>query len=80
MNAPGHESGNALATSGRVIPWLQDDLAKDVWGLWAVTFRDCVILDDANRVVSIYNLTVHDLALPSNQAELKALLIAAAGG
>lgn len=80
MNAAGHESGNAQTCNGRTIPWLQDDAAHDVWGLWAVTFRDCVILDDQNRVTAIYNLTVHDLALPSHFAELKALLIAAAGG
>ena len=63
-----------------MIPWLQDDFVHDVWGLWAVTFRDCVILDPAGKVYAVYNLTVHDLALTANYNELRALLIAAAGG
>lgn len=80
VNAIGHESGNAQACSGRVIPWLQDDASRRIWDQWAVTYRDCNILDEANHVVTIYNLTVHDLNLTANYAELKALLIAAAGG
>jgi hypothetical protein len=80
VNAAGHESGNAQVCTGRVIPWLQDDTTNDVYGLWAVTYRDCVILDEDNKVHDIYNLTQHDLNLPANYNELKALLIAAAGG
>src|SRR5262245_36778231 len=80
VNAIGHESGNSPACAGRVLPWLQDDTVHRVWDTWAVTYRDCVILDDLNQVVTVYNLTTHDLALTANYAELKALLIAAAGG
>lgn len=78
VNAPGNESGNAIMCAGRILPWLQDDLTHDVWGQWAVTFRDFVILDRANKVLRIYNLTEHDLSSQSNYDELKALLIAAA--
>lgn len=60
-----------------MLPWLQDAAGQDVWALWAVTYRDCVILDAQNRVYAVYNLTSHDLALPANAAELKALLVAA---
>ena len=80
VNAAGHESGNGLVCAGRVTPWLQDDMTSNVYSLWAVTYRDCVILDEANNVESVYNLTQHDLSLTANYNELKALLIAAAGG
>jgi hypothetical protein len=80
VNAAGHESGNAQVCSGRNIPWLQDDAASNAYALWAVTYRDCVILDEANHVHDVYNLTQHDLNLTANYNELKAMLIAAAGG
>ena len=80
MNRAYFVERQSLACGGRVLPWLQDDLAHDVWGLWAVTYRDCVILDPANEVFAIYNLTTHDLGTAANRDELKALLIAAAGG
>lgn len=80
VNAAGHESGNADACAGNAIPWLQDEAAKDVYGSWAVTYRDCVVLDGANRVHTVYNLTQHSLDLTANYDELKAILIAAAGG
>jgi hypothetical protein len=80
VNAIGHDSGNGEACTGRVIPWLQDDATRRVWDTWAVTYRDVIILDEANHVVTIYNLTSHDLRLTANYDELKALLIATAGG
>ena len=80
VNAAGHESGNDLATAGRTIPWLQDDAATDAWGLWEVDFRDVVVLDAENRVTAVYNLTDNDLADPARYAELRALIVEAAGG
>lgn len=62
-----------------MLPWLQDTPEVDAWGLWRVTWRDVVILDRENRPVAVYNLTVHDLADPGSYAELKALLLTAAG-
>lgn len=78
MNGVGHESGNTLACTGRVLPWLQDLPTAQVWDLWAVAYRDCVILDAQGVVFAIFNLTVHDLGDPAEYAALKALLIDAA--
>jgi hypothetical protein len=80
VNAAGHESGNDLATDGRSLPWLQDDAASDVWGLWDVDFRDVVVLDPDNRVTAVYNLTSNDLGNPANYEALKARIVEAAGG
>lgn len=78
MNAPLLESGNAQMCAGRVLPWLQDDEAHDVWGLWQVSFRDVVVLDPTGHVFSIYNLSIHDLGNPVHYAELRAILLDAA--
>ena len=80
INAPGHEPGNAQVCAGRVLPWLQDTFADDVWGSWQVTFRDCIVLDEDNKVLEIFNLTVHSLGVPEDYQELKDILIQAAGG
>lgn len=79
VNGIGQESGNAAVCAGRSTPWLQDVSAEDVWVTWAVTYRDVVILDDANNVRAVYNLTDHDLSNPANYAALRNLLIEAAG-
>jgi len=78
VNAVGHESGNAAVCAGRTLAWLQDQPADNVWGLWAVAQRDCVILDPFGRVFAIHNLTSNDLSVPANYDELKALLLDAA--
>jgi hypothetical protein len=74
VNGAGFEAGNATMTDGRTIPLLQDDSTTNAWGLWAVTYRDVVVLDPANEVFAVYNLTTHDLADPANYATLKALI------
>lgn len=78
INQRGQESGNADMTAGRVLPWLQDTAAANVWKRWNVTFRDVIILDAENRRVTSFNLTSHDLSGAGNYAELKALLLDAA--
>ena len=78
VNHPDASSGNADMTDGRVLPWLQDP-DGGVWTLWDVTNRDVVVLDETNLKVTVYNLTVHDLADPANYAELLAILRNAAG-
>ncbi|MCC6526148.1 MAG: hypothetical protein IT373_26105 [Polyangiaceae bacterium] len=80
VNAAGLEAGNAGVTAGRTLPWLQDTVAVDAWHDWNVTWRDCVILDGNNQVVTVYNLTVHNLADPASYAELRTLFEAAATG
>jgi hypothetical protein len=77
VNGIGQESGNAAICAGRDLPWLQDQAAVDAWTLWAVNYRDVFVLDDQNRVITVYNLTSHDLAQPANYAELKSILLAA---
>ena len=74
MNGVGYESGNGAMTSGRTLPWLQDLTAQDVWGSWAVGFRDVVICDDENQFAEVYNLTEHPLGVEANREALEALL------
>lgn len=76
-NEAGYEAGNATIMAGRTLAWAQDTPGAGVWALWQVTNRDCVVLDRAGRVHAVYNLTSHDLGVPANYAELKALLLAA---
>jgi hypothetical protein len=77
VNGIGSESGNAQICAGRSIPWLQDVPEEDVWTKWAPTYRDVVILNDANEIVAVYNLTEHNLAEPANFAALRTLLVGA---
>ena len=79
VNGMGLEAGNEVMTDGRDIPWLQDTAAVKAWVKWNVTFRDVVILDAHNRVIGVYNLTEHDLQVPSNYFELRGMLLDAAG-
>ncbi len=74
MNASGFEATNAGFVQGQTLPLLQDTTAANVWGLWAVTYRDVVILDAQNRKVGVYNLTEHDLSVEANRNALKQLL------
>lgn len=84
MNQIGHESGNTQATTGRTIPWLQDedkdaDGNSDVWlNSFPAQYRDVVILDANNDQIDVYNLTTHTLANADNYATMKQKLIAAA--
>jgi len=79
VNAPEEASGNAGMCAGRVLPWLQDQKPPDAWHLWQADFRDVIVVDDENKVVSIYNLTIHNLADSTNYAALRNILITAAG-
>jgi len=78
VNEVGHESGNELMTSGRDLPWLQDTVVDDVWGAWAPTYRDVVVLDPLNQEIAVFNLTVHDLGDAVEYEALKQIFIAAA--
>jgi hypothetical protein len=75
VNGIGHDSANATNCAGRTIPWLQDVTAQDVWNDWKVTYRDVIVLDPANKTVSIYNLTTKDLAIPANYNALRDILV-----
>lgn len=83
INERGQEPGNAMATDGIGLPWLQDvdvdaDGRSDVFVSWQVALRDVVILDDDNVKVGVYNLNTHDLAHPANYATLRQMLVDAA--
>ncbi len=84
INEPNQEAGNANATSGRDIPWLQDtdadgngfpDISVELWGM---SFRDVVVLNGANEKIGRMNLNQDDLADSGNYDSLKELLIEAA--
>lgn len=83
INSYDQQSGNTSATTGMDIPWLQDvdsngNGISDLWTSWAITPRDVVILDGANKQVGTYNLTVHDLEVTENYNTLRQMLINAA--
>ena len=80
INQVGHDSGNAGIMSGRKLTWVQDIDADqnsngEVWDDWQADWRDVFVLDGSNTNVNLYNLTVHDLRVPENYAELKSILI-----
>ncbi len=68
----------ANATAGRDLPWLQDTAEANVWGTWGANNWDLFVLDGCNHVTTMYPVSLHDLAVPANYDELKALLLAAA--
>ena len=78
INGIGLEVGNDGITSGRVLPWLQQETGEDVWVLWSVEYRDVVIVGPGNERLGAYNLTVHDLGDPANYATLRDMLLQAA--
>jgi hypothetical protein len=80
VNGTDAASGNAAACEGRDLPWLQETLEVPAWSLWQVAYRDVIVLDEDNRRIAVYNLTEHDLNDSAHYEELKALLVAAAGG
>ena len=75
VNEAGYEAGNPSITFGRDIPWLQDLVSVDAWGLWDVEYRDVIIVDPNNEYVDTFNLTVHNLASPTDYDDLKQRLI-----
>lgn len=78
VNEAGQEADNDLMCQGRTLPWLQDTKAVNVWGSWHVTWRDVFVLDQDNKIITIYNLTDHDLTDTTNYAHLKGVLLNAA--
>ena len=62
------------------LPVLQDTSDQRVWDSWKVTFRDVVILDEANECYAVFNLTGNSLEEPDNMRDLKALIESAIQG
>ncbi len=78
VNRYSQSSANDQMCDGRDIPWLQDEMAIDVWTAWKVEYRDVIILDAENRPIATFNLTNQDLGDPANYATLKKLFADAA--
>ncbi|MFQ5844956.1 MAG: hypothetical protein ACE5JG_08210 [Planctomycetota bacterium] len=82
INVLGSETGNAGICQGRDLPWLQDTAQDLVWTSWGVVNGDVVVVVDADNVrVMVYDVgsTQHDLTVPANYDELKAILLSVAG-
>ena len=79
VNGIGHESGIPSMCAGRDIALDQDIDTAKVWDSWHVTYRDVFVLDAENKVVTVYNLTQHDLADSVNYQTLKTILRQTAG-
>ncbi|MDP6530067.1 MAG: hypothetical protein QF819_09500 [Gemmatimonadota bacterium] len=79
VNRMDSAGGNEEICNGRDLPWLQDVADQNVWGVWSVTYRDVVVLDEENVPVAVFNLTTGDLGNPAHYDSLKALLWAVAG-
>jgi len=77
VDAAGNDAGHPFIAQTGVIPWLEDT-DDSVWTGWAVTYRDVVVLDEANRFVTAFNLTTNDLSLPQHYAALRQILVDAA--
>ena len=78
VNEIGLEGGNSTICNGRDLPWLQDVVDENVWGSWAPTYRDVVVLDGDNVIFGVYNLTGTSLAVPANYDALRQLFLDAA--
>ncbi len=76
INHASQSTYNFLIPSQGSLPWLQDTAEESVWTTWGAGVRDLWILNSQNRMVSVVNLTTLNLALESNRATLKQLLLA----
>jgi len=79
INHQASGSGVPEMCNGRDLPFLQDSDSTNVWTAWQVTERDVFVLDAENKVVTVYNLTQHDLGDPVNYQTLKTILRQTAG-
>jgi len=75
LNEIGREAANPGITSGRDLPWLQDDVNEEVWVSWGAAWRDVYLLDANNDFIERLNLTEFDLDDPENYDALKADLL-----
>jgi hypothetical protein len=65
-------------TAGSSLSYLQEVKTNRVITLWGASYRDVRILDSSNRLVGVYNLSLHDLTYGMNYYELLNLLMTAA--
>ncbi len=74
VNEAGFDGSNGRMTSGRSLPWLQEEGDFSIWNSWQIEYRDVLILDDENHPVAVFNLTDYSLAVPANYDSLVSLL------
>ena len=74
LNDIGLESGNDGMIAGQTLPWLQPETGEEIWTLWAVEYRDVIIIDPDNEYVGTFNLTINNLADTTNYATLMTML------
>ena len=69
------EAGNDLITVEGDLPWLQDTPETNVWDLWGVEYRDVILVDSNQVVVSIYNVSLNDLTKEQTYDEFYQLVV-----
>ena len=74
----GYESAVGLMAEGGDLPLLQDTVEVDATGQWQAVWRDVIVLDANNEVVTVFNLTQNNLADADNYATLRTILVDAA--
>jgi len=80
INAAGHavtSSYDSVAKMGN-LPVLQDTEDANAWDLWAIDYRDVIILNSCGEKIAVYNLTANNLGDDEKYQELKELIIEAA--
>ena len=77
VNGSSYEPGLEELFADTTLPAVQDNASAAVWRSWTADWRDVYVLDRANAVTAVYNLTDNDLADPANQEALIDLFVAA---
>ena len=75
VNENGFSSGNSSVAAISSLPLIQDNSTEQIWSTWGVTFRDVIILNEDNQIVTSFNLTQNALSNSTNYANLKSLLV-----
>ena len=80
INGIGYSSGIASLSSIHTLPMVEDTNNDLIWSQWGAIWRDVMILDGNNELVTTYNLTTYTLNDSGNYDTLKQLFIDTANG
>ena len=75
VNRSDQAGNNALVTSSRSLPWVQDTDIDRMWSSWDVAWRDVRIVSSRQELADVYNLTSNDLGVIVNRVTLKTMLL-----
>jgi len=76
INSPYGTANFGLMAAEADLPLMQDLIPDPhVGALWGATNRDVVVLDGCNAVVTVHNLSSHNLEDPTHYNYLKQLLL-----